>query len=276
MSPEAKTKIKKIYNIFSTVVIAVVFVFFVFVIIFSMVQKNQGKDVKIFGHYMYTILTDSMVPTLNPSDVIWSKAATEEDIVEGAIITFVVPEGNGGISGMNDTHRIVEVERDENGNITAIYTKGDNASSRDPWTLTVGDVKAVMSKKLVVISALVGFISEYRFLAYVVLIVLPLSAIAIAYAIGFINEKVKEKREEEKKNIGIEDLTDEEKKKMLEDYLAGMSDDATADGKKEDNNGEECDIKEENPVRNPENEDEQEKTDADEISAAKSGDENAD
>lgn len=221
MSPETKTKIKKIYNIFSTVIFAVVFLFFVLVIIFSMVQKNQGKDVKIFGHYMYTILTDSMVPTLNPSDVIWCKAIEEGDIVEGAIITFVVPEGHGGLSGRNDTHRIVEIERDENGNITGIYTQGDNSTVRDNWKLTVDDVKAVMSKKLVVVSALIKFISEYRFLAYMVLIVLPLGSIAVMFGISYVREKVKEKKAETAGGeVALDDLSDEDKKKMLEEFLA--------------------------------------------------------
>lgn len=223
MSPEKKNTIKKIYNIFTTVVFAVVFVFFLFVIIFSMVQKNQGNDVKIFGHYMYTILTNSMEPTLKPYDVIWSKAIEEEDIVEGAVITFVVPAGNGVLSGRNDTHRIVEIERDENGNITGIYTQGDNGDSRDNWKLSVDDVKAVMTKKLVVTSALIKFISEYRFLAYVVLIVIPLGSIAVMFAISFIREKVKEKREESAgEGVTVENLSDDDKKKVLEEYLSSI------------------------------------------------------
>ncbi len=233
MSPEKKETIKKIYNIFSTVVFAVVFVFFVFVIIFSTVQKNQGKDVKIFGHYMYTILTDSMEPTLNPSDVIWAKAIEEEDIVEGAIITFVVPSGNGVLSGRNDTHRIVEIERDENGNITGIYTQGDNSEVRDNWKLQYSEVKAVMSKKLVLTSALIKFISEYRFLAYVVLIVIPLGSIAVMFAVSYIRERVKEKQAEtEGGEVSINSLSDEDKKKMLEEYL-GKSADESAENSEE-------------------------------------------
>lgn len=257
LSTEQKQKAKKIINIVTTAIFAVVFVCLVVVFIMVSVQRKEGKDVKIFGHYMLAVLTDSMEDTINPNEVIWSKAVEEDDIAKvideykqdnstlegntltfekekGPIITFTAP--SGPLKGHNETHRITRVIYDDNGNIDKIYTKGDNEQSEDPWTLDEGDIKAVFVRKLPLVSGIMSFVINQPFWAYVTLIAAPLLVVAIMFIVGFITDRMKKQREEEAKelseNTNLDDLTEEDKKRLLEEYMASSK---SAENKEVDN-----------------------------------------
>lgn len=223
MTQDQKTKAKKILNVTTTVLFAVVFIFLVVIVVFSVVQRKAGKDVKIFGHYMFVVMTDSMSPTIEPKEAIWCKAPEEGDIVEGAIITFIAP--SGVLKGQNETHRIEKIEYDEQGNISKIYTKGDKEGlPTDDWVLSVEDVKAVFVSKMPLVSGIMRFVLEQPFVAYVVLIALPLLLVAVLFIVGFVRDRLKkEKEEKEKETPDLDTLSDDDKKKLLEDYLASQN-----------------------------------------------------
>ncbi len=225
---QQKSRSKKIFNIISTVLLAVVFLFLIFVIAVAIVQKKAGSDVKLFGkYYMYSVVTDSMEPAIMAGEVIWSRAATESDIQEGAIITFIAPSGN--LKGYNETHRIESIERDDNGNIIGIKTKGDNSVGEDSWTLQPSDVKAVYVKSLTVMSAFRTFMAKP--VGFITVIVLPLLVVLILFMIGFVKDKAKLDEEERKEKEGIkptslDELTDEQKKALAEQIIAKQAADA--------------------------------------------------
>lgn len=223
MTEQKKQQTKKILNVITTVIFAVVFLFLVVIVIFSVVQRKEGKDVKIFGHYMFVVMTDSMSPTIEPKEAIWCKAPEEGDIVEGAIITFIAP--SGVLKGQNETHRIEKIEYDEQGNISKIYTKGDKEGlPTDDWVLSVEDVKAVFVSKMPLVSGIMRFVMEQPFVAYVVLIALPLLLVAVLFIVGFVRDRLKkEKEEKEKETPDLDTLSDDDKKKLLEDYLASQN-----------------------------------------------------
>lgn len=226
MTEEKKSKFKKIYNLISTVVTAVVFVFLIVVIVVTVLQKKQGEDVKIFGHYMYTVLTDSMEPTISPGDTIWCREVKTEDLKEGAIITFTAP--SGPLKGHNETHRITQITYGEN-NVMQIRTKGDNSDGADSWVLSESSVKAVYVKTLPVISGLMSFMIEKPFLSYVLLIALPLLLVGVLFIVSYVKDKVKAETstvipvnaaDGELTTTNLDGLTDEEKKRILEEFLA--------------------------------------------------------
>lgn len=242
LTAEQKQKAKKILNIITTVIFAVVFVCLVVVFVMVSVQRKNGKDVKIFDHYMLAVLTDSMSPTIEPNEVIWSKAVEGDDIAElieeykkdsdkmegqilsleeGPIITFIAP--SGPLKGHNETHRISRVVYDENGGIEKIYTKGDHEVSEDSWTLEEEDIKAVFVRKMPFVSGIMTFVIKYPFWAYVTLIAVPLLVVAIMFIVGFVKDRLKKQREEEQQELSestnLSDLSDDDKKKLLEDYL---------------------------------------------------------
>ena len=89
------SKAKKIYNAVSTAIVALIFVFMVVVVAVILVQKSSGGESKIFGYYMYDVLTDSMSGTIEPGDVIMCKAVDDVNSLQvGDIITFKAPNGN--------------------------------------------------------------------------------------------------------------------------------------------------------------------------------------
>ncbi len=226
MTKEQKQKTKKILNVITTVLFAVVFLFLVVVVVFAVVQRKEGKDVKVFGHYMFVVMTDSMTPTIEPKEAIWCKVPEEGDIVEGAIITFIAP--SGPLTGQNETHRISKIIYDDNGKILKIYTKGDKEGlPNDDWILEEQDVKAVYVRTMPLVSGIMRFVLEKPFVAYVVLIALPLTLVAVLFIVGFVRDRLKKEKEEKEKSEenkpNLDSLTDEDKKKLLEDYLNSTS-----------------------------------------------------
>lgn len=214
MKNNEQSKAKKIYNVASTVVVALIFVFMIVVVAVMLVQKNSGGESKIFGYYMYDVLTDSMSGTIEPGDVIMCKAVEDvNELQEGDIITFKAPNGN-----YNETHRIIEIARNEDGSVKYFKTKGDNAKEADSWELKPENVKAKYVKKSIFIGGLRRFMKHWY--GYVVVVVIPLCVVFALIIAGFVKDKVALESEKEKdKAISIADISDEDKKKLLANYL---------------------------------------------------------
>lgn len=113
-----------------------------FLVIFQMTSlitapSNHGVA-NFFSYSMLNVLTDSMEPTMKVGtgiiiqkvDINVLKASskkpnTNEFNFDGDVITFYDTSRRAII-----THRIVEIDKDASGNITAIYTFGDNPESQ--------------------------------------------------------------------------------------------------------------------------------------------------
>ena len=209
------SKAKKIYNAVSTAIVALIFVFMVVVVAVILVQKSSGGESKIFGYYMYDVLTDSMSGTIEPGDVIMCKAVDDVNSLQvGDIITFKAPNGN-----YNETHRIVEIARNDDGTVNYFKTKGDNAKAVDNWQLNPQNVKAKYVKKSVFVGGLRRFMSNWY--GYVVVVVIPLCIVFALIISSVVRDKLaleKEKEKEEGK-ITLSDISEEDKKKLLENYI---------------------------------------------------------
>ena len=210
-----QSKAKKIYNAVSTAIVALIFVFMVVVVAVILVQKSSGGESKIFGYYMYDVLTDSMSGTIEPGDVIMCKAVDDVNSLQvGDIITFKAPNGN-----YNETHRIVEIARNDDGTVNYFKTKGDNAKAVDNWQLNPQNVKAKYVKKSVFVGGLRKFMSNWY--GYVVVVVIPLCIVFALIISSVVRDKLaleKEKEKEEGK-ITLSDISEEDKKKLLENYI---------------------------------------------------------
>ena len=209
------SKAKKIYNAVSTVIVALIFVFMIVVVAVMLVQKNNGGETELFGYRMYDVLTDSMSGTIEPGDVIMCKAVDDVNSLQvGDIITFKAPNGN-----YNETHRIVEIARNDDGTVNYFKTKGDNAKSVDNWQLNPQNVKAKYVKKSVFVGGLRKFMSNWY--GYVVVVVIPLCIVFALIISSVVRDKLaleKEKEKEEGK-ITLSDISEEDKKKLLENYI---------------------------------------------------------
>lgn len=236
------SKTKKIYNIVSTMVVALLFVFLVVVVAVMLIQRSGGQETSIFGYRLYDVLTDSMSGTIEPGEVIICKEVDDvNELKVGDIITFLAPNGN-----YNETHRIIEIVLDDDGSIAYFRTQGDNSPSADNWQLNPDNIKAKYVRKSLFIGGLRGFLSQWY--GYVVLIMIPM-CLVIALVIGsFIKDKIAlEKEEMRAEGVKLENISDEDKKKLLEIALARENqtdaDDVvdTFDGYKDENNSRDID-----------------------------------
>ena len=193
-----QSKAKKIYNAVSTVIVALIFVFMIVVVVVMLVQKNNGGETELFGYRMYDVLTDSMSGTIEPGDVIMCKSVEDVNALQvGDIITFKAPNGN-----YNETHRIIEIVKNDDGTVKYFKTKGDNAKEADKWELAPENVKAKYVKKSVFIGGLRRFMSHWY--GYVAVVVIPLCIVFALIIASFVRDKVAietEKKKENRKNI---------------------------------------------------------------------------
>jgi signal peptidase I len=86
----------------------------------------------VFGYRTMTMLTASMAPEIEPGDITVVTPLAVEDVTEGMVIAYNIPIDDHRVV----SHRVVEVERGENGSVT-VQTKGDNNDSVDPWKATL-------------------------------------------------------------------------------------------------------------------------------------------
>lgn len=224
-----KSKFKKIYNVASGVITALLFVFVLFIVIMVFVQKKDGGEIKIFGYSFYTVVTNSMESTIHVGDVILAKEPDgAQNLKKGDIITFTAP--SGPVKGYNETHRIYSVEYSADGSVAYYKTAGDNKYGGDEvkvddWQIPPENVKGVY------VRTLNGFTGLYKFMAtwygYFIVIGIPIIVVAGLFIAGFIKDKteyektkITEKaKADAEKNISVENLSEDEKKKLLEFYL---------------------------------------------------------
>lgn len=242
MSEVSKTR--KIYNIVSTAIVAVVFVFLVVIVSLMLVQRKSGQDSKVFGYYMYDVLTDSMSGTIEPGDVILAKAVDDKyALKEGDIITFIAP--SGPFKGDNITHRIVRVERD--GDKIYYCTKGDNPNvGEDSWLLSPEAVKAKYVKKAVVIGGLRRFLTHWY--GYILLIALPLTVVGVLIIVGAVRDRYAKEKENAE---AVANMTDEQKAKLLEELLRSKADDGESAKSAETSDGDSARVEKTDGLENP-------------------------
>mgnify|MGYP004525143109 CR=1 FL=1 len=99
---------------------------------------DKDKVPSVGGIFPMIVLTDSMKGTFDSGSLIICKTADPEDVRVGDVICFYDPMGNGTTT---TTHRVMEIETDEAGNISYI-TKGDANNTEDmapvPASMLVG------------------------------------------------------------------------------------------------------------------------------------------
>lgn len=108
-------KLKKTWNIISTVLVAVV------VILALLLAGARLLDMQVF-----TVLSGSMEPTYHTGSIIYVKKIATEDIQPGTVITFMLDEDTVA------THRVTAVVPDqEDPTVVRFRTKGDANNAED-------------------------------------------------------------------------------------------------------------------------------------------------
>ena len=108
-------KLKKTWNIISTVLVAVV-------VILALLLAGA----RLLGMQVFTVLSGSMEPTYHTGSIIYVKKIATEDIQPGTVITFMLDEDTVA------THRVTAVVPDEEDpTVVRFRTKGDANKAED-------------------------------------------------------------------------------------------------------------------------------------------------
>ena len=165
-----------------------------------------------------------MEDTINPGDLIFCTVSEEDEEYQvGDIVTFPI-EING--EKVLNTHRIVEVVKDEN--ITYYRTQGDNKETNpepdEEFQTTFSIVAKYTGTKLAGWGNVLSFIRTQ--LGFFLCVLLPMIIFFVYEAVRVVLNLLaynKEKTlEQAKLAVDSAELTEEQKKRAIEEYLASV------------------------------------------------------
>ena len=174
-------KVKKALHFVTTVLmysvcLIMILVFLAFVVNFIDKQYNlkSGKNKKdLFS--AYTIVSPSMVPSINVLDVVVTmRVNSPEDLKKGDIVTFNSTDYR--YSGVRVTHRIYDIEKTSNGEYL-FTTKGDNNNTPDSSRISFNEIYGRVLFRI----PKIGYIQYYlsSILGWVAIIIVPAVMIII-------------------------------------------------------------------------------------------------
>lgn len=168
-----KNVINRILKIISTAIF-IVLVLIIAVIILYIVRVNFFASNDKLGDIrinIFTILTQSMYPTIKAGDVVVTYKNIDNKYDTGDVITFI-SENNGGI---NITHRIKEVYSLNNS--FSYKTKGDNNNTSDSEIISGSNVLG----KVILKVPKAGYIQQFLVskTGWIVAVILPAMGIII-------------------------------------------------------------------------------------------------
>lgn len=218
-----KKVLKRIVNIVVDILVVLILMVSILVVMLSLTTKSSGVP-NIFGIAPLSVQTASMEDTINPGDLIFCDVAEdEEEYQKGDIVTFPI-EING--EKVLNTHRIVEVVKDEN--ITYYRTQGDNKETNPEPDEELQSSSTIVAKftgtKLAGWGNVLSFIRTQ--LGFFLCILLPMIIFFIYEAVRVVMNLMaysKERAFEEAQTaVSNSELTEEQKKKAIEEYLASL------------------------------------------------------
>ena len=124
-----KIKENKVLKLIWNILYTIMFIFVVLMLLIVVLQRVSNNTITIGGFRMFTVATGSMVPEYNVNDILISKEIKPEDIKEGDDLVYLGKKGS--FKGKIVTHRVISVEKQEDGNYE-IITKGIANNAEDP------------------------------------------------------------------------------------------------------------------------------------------------
>ncbi len=228
-----KNKVKKILNTIVDVLIVLVLIVSILVVVLSLTSKSSGVP-NIFGYAPMNVASYSMEPTINKGDLIFAKVTNDigYEYKVGDIVTFHT-EING-VQTFN-THRIVEVIEDDG--ITYYKTQGDNKDTNpiaDEEMQTSATIVAIYTgNKVPGIGNFFGFIRTQ--LGFFLCVLLPMILFFVYEAIRVILNLLAYNKEktlaEAQAAVQNAELTEEQKQKAIEEYLASLGQNSDSENK---------------------------------------------
>lgn len=216
--------LKKIFDIFSWVLIAVL----VASVIISVIAKFNGTNPSIMGYSVYRVSSGSMEPELMVGDVILGKKVDDPmTIKEGDVITY---KGSGTLEGKLITHKVIVAPVEENG-VISLQTQGI-ANNVPDAPITADRVVSVVVKEVAFLTAFYNFFfSPWGLLAIVALIIL----VFIDEVIAIIRSTIGLELPKKKDKVDINDIIDRIKTDSVEEScLSAEDENSTTDESNDD------------------------------------------
>lgn len=219
-----KKVVKRIVNIIIDIIVILILAVSVLIVTLSLTSKSSGVP-NIFGVAPLSVLSSSMEDTINIGDMILCEVTDDPsyEYEKGDIVTF--PITVNGESVLN-THRIVEVVKDDN--ITYYRTQGDNKKTNPEPDEELQTSSSIVAKYTgTKIGGVGNFLSFIRTqLGFFLCVLLPMIIFFVYEAVRVVLNLLaynKEKTlEEAKLAVDSAELTEEQKKRAIEEYLASV------------------------------------------------------
>lgn len=215
--------LKRIFNIMIDVIVVLILIVSVLVVTLSLTTESSGVP-NIFGIAPLSVQTESMEDTINPGDLIFcSLTEIDDEFQKDDIVTFPI-EING--EQVLNTHRIVDVVEDEN--IVYYKTQGDNKETNPEPDKDLQTSSTIVAKytgmKIPGLGNVLSFIRTQ--LGFFLCILLPMILFFIYESVRVVMNLLaynKEKAfEEAQAAVNNSELTEEQKKQAIEEYLASL------------------------------------------------------
>lgn len=219
-----KKVVKRIVNIIIDIIVILILAVSILIVTLSLTSKSSGVP-NVFGVAPLSVLSSSMEDTINTGDMILCEVTNDPtyEYEKGDIVTF--PITVNGESVLN-THRIVEVVKDEN--ITYYRTQGDNRKTNPEPDKDLQTSSTIVAKYTGTrIGGVGNFLSFIRTqLGFFLCVLLPMIIFFVYEAIRVVLNLLaynKEKTlEEAQLAVDSAELTEEQKKRAIEEYLASV------------------------------------------------------
>ena len=218
-----KKVLKRIVNIVVDILVVLILMVSILVVMLSLTTESSGVP-NILGIAPLSVQTQSMEDTINPGDLILcTLTEIDDEFQKDDIVTFPI-EING--ESVLNTHRIVEVVEDNN--ITYYRTQGDNKETNPEPDTDLQTSSTIVAKytgtKIPGLGNVLSFIRTQ--LGFFLCILLPMIIFFIYEAVRVVMNLIaysKEKAvEEAQAAVNNSELTEEQKKQAIEEYLASL------------------------------------------------------
>lgn len=191
-----KIKENKAIKIIWNIIYTLLFLIVVLMLVVVVMQRVTDNSITIGGIRMFTVATGSMKPVYEVGDVLISKEISPEEIKVGDDIVYRGEKSS--FRGKIITHRVISIEKQEDGNYK-IITKGTANQQEDPEISQTQVYGKIIYKvqSLSYIGRLIQNIYVFYFIIFV-----PIGLLIYKQIKNILNFKNEKTEDNEKENNG--------------------------------------------------------------------------
>lgn len=235
------SKAKNIMGVISDILLIMIIIIAIVITVMTFTSKSSDKGIgNILGYTPFSIQSNSMAPTFQSGDLIISKEVKDVSTLKvGDVITYttVLTDSTGRNVRGNNTHRIAEIEYNQDGSVAAFITMGDAIELADNVLVLPDEVIAkqvnsgldengnrMEGLKISNFGSALNFLQSKT--GFMICIIIPLALFFIWQIYKLIAMFMEAK---------ADDIDEETKKRAIAEYLAEQEKAKAAEAEKEHN-----------------------------------------